>query len=454
MESTESNSLVPASNEIWYTNGSTTEATIPCTNEGFGAEIISNSYDTEKGCWILSFDREITAIGSGAFARDKSLISIQIPNSVTTIEDHAFRSCTNLETITIPYGVTSIGERAFIWCTKLKNINIPESVTFIGDFAFKNCESLISINIPNGVVAIGERTFYECRNLISVTFPETLLSIGTEAFEGCSNLANIYCKAKLPPFGDYWFSAPYTNIDCKIYVYEDVVNLYKSNADWGKFAKYIIGYDFTNKRECNFDRNQQALPANDEIWYTNGSTTEATTPKSEIGFGASIISNTYDASHNCWVIKFNAEISSIGESAFANCRDLITITLPGSITSIADKAFNYCTALMSVIIPSRVTTIGYGAFAECKALKSVYCKATIPPIFAGDFVFDYFTHTKIAGGGLMHTPYPIGCNIYVPFNALDAYKSQRNWAKYNDHISAYDYENNSLDLHTQSAISI
>ena len=60
-------------------------------------------------------------------------------------------------------------------------------------------------------------------------------------------------------------------------------------------------------------------PANNEIWYTNGNTTEATTPNKTNVFGANIVSNTYDVAKGCWVIKFDGEVTTIGERAFFWC---------------------------------------------------------------------------------------------------------------------------------------
>ena len=71
----------------------------------------------------------------------------------------------------------------------------------------------------------------------------------------------------------------------------------------------IIGYDFENGVVVT------PKPANNEIWYTNGSTTKGTTPYSTSAFGAKIVSNTYDAAKECWVIKFDGDVTTIGDWA-------------------------------------------------------------------------------------------------------------------------------------------
>ena len=50
-------------NQIWYTNGSTTEPSMPYNTDVFGANIISNTFDAEKECWFIEIDGDVTTIG-------------------------------------------------------------------------------------------------------------------------------------------------------------------------------------------------------------------------------------------------------------------------------------------------------------------------------------------------------------------------------------------------------
>ena len=70
----------------------------------------------------------------------------------------------------------------------------------------------------------------------------------------------------------------------------------------------------------------------------------------------------------------NIPIIGIGNSAFYNCRDLKSITIPDSVTSIGNYAFYGCNSLANIKIGNSVTSIGTYAFSYCSGLTSV----TIP----------------------------------------------------------------------------
>ena len=128
------------------------------------------------------------------------------------------------------------------------------------------------------------------------------------------------------------------------------------------------------------DTPNQPLPPNDEIWYTS-SDGNVVVPYKIRGefiyedkelFGAEIVSNTYKDGKG--VIKFDGNVTTIGDSVFSDCNSLTSVTIPNSVTTIGEAAFNHCSNLKSVTIPNSVTTIEFCAFQCCSSLRSI----TIP----------------------------------------------------------------------------
>ena len=64
----------------------------------------------------------------------------------------------------------------------------------------------------------------------------------------------------------------------------------------------------------------------------------------------------------------------IGSSAFSDCTNLTSVTMPDSVTGIGSHAFSGCSGFTSVTIPGSVMSIGSYAFHGCTNLTSV----TIP----------------------------------------------------------------------------
>ncbi|MDR0475633.1 MAG: leucine-rich repeat domain-containing protein [Treponema sp.] len=83
----------------------------------------------------------------------------------------------------------------------------------------------------------------------------------------------------------------------------------------------------------------------------------------------------------------NLPVTRIGNGAFSNCTNLISITIPESVTSIGNSAFKFCFSLAAITIPNSVTGIGYGVFSACTSLTSVTIPESVTSIGYGAFSF-------------------------------------------------------------------
>ncbi len=345
------------SNEIWYTSadGNIVE---PYSGEGsqdnfavFGANIVSNTYDSEKECWVIKFDGDVTSIGYAAFAYCSSLTSITIPDSVTAIGWHAFNGCSNLISITIPDSVTTIEGYTFFECSSLTSVTIPDSLTSIGDSAFSLCSSLTSVTIPDSVTTIGECAFWVCSSLTSVTIPDSVTIIGGYAFARCSNLRE--------------FNSKFATEDGRCLIVNGVLN---SFAPAG-LTEYTIPDGVTAIGWHSFD------------WCS--SLTSITIPDSVTAIGMWAFGDCSSLTS----VTIPDSVTTIDVNAFCNCSGLTSVTIPDSVTTIGDGAFAWCSSLTSVTIPDSVTTIEDHAFSGCSSLTSVTIPDSVTTI--GDYAFAY-----------------------------------------------------------------
>lgn len=227
-------------NVIYYTS-SINSVISPYDRNVFGANIVSNTY--KNGSGIITFDGDVTTIGTKAFYNKEYLASIIIPYSVTKIGTSAFYYCIKLTNVIIHDSVTTIGDRAFEMCYGLTSVTIPDSITEIGNYTFQSCTGLTSVTIPDSVTEIGSGAFKSCKSLTSVTIPDSVTTIGSSAFQYCTSLTSVYCKATIPPsIGNGLFSS--TASTKKIYVPIASVNRYKSATYWSDYANDIVGYNF------------------------------------------------------------------------------------------------------------------------------------------------------------------------------------------------------------------
>jgi hypothetical protein len=65
------------------------------------------------------------------------------------------------------------------------------------------------------------------------------------------------------------------------------------------------------------------------------------------------------------------KVTSIGDGAFAGCKDIEAVHMAGTVVKIGDYAFDGCASLRSVEIREEVETIGNGAFAGCTSLEQI-----------------------------------------------------------------------------------
>lgn len=73
-------------------------------------------------------------------------------------------------------------------------------------------------------------------------------------------------------------------------------------------------------------------------------------------------------------------VREIPDACFANCSNLISVTLPASVTNIGAYAFYNCVNLKGVVFNEGLVSIGDGAFAKCESIEKVTLPSTVRSI--------------------------------------------------------------------------
>ncbi|MFR3617629.1 leucine-rich repeat domain-containing protein [Hominilimicola sp.] len=121
-------------------------------------------------------------------------------------------------------------------------------------------------------------------------------------------------------------------------------------------------------------------------------------------------------------------VTNIGDSAFSACRKLTNISIPDSVTSIGCNAFYNCTLLTNVTIPTKLTRLGDYAFKYCINLATVTIPDTLVNIPTDAFYGDTNLTNVTIGKGVKL----IGTNAFYGCTRLTEIKLPENVGSIND----------------------
>lgn len=165
---------------------------------GLRSKIKSGVLSESCALRLVSIPKEITIIEANAFQDCKLLTAIVFPSNVTGIQNYAFNGCETLRMISFPgRNLSEIGSGAFANNYSVRCISLPESLTIVGSFVFRVCRSLEHIALPHTIVELQSGAFQANINLRKVdlsAFTSVPRAEGSNTFFGAPQDCVLYVR--------------------------------------------------------------------------------------------------------------------------------------------------------------------------------------------------------------------------------------------------------------------
>ncbi len=391
---------------------------------------------------------------------------------------YAFAHMESIDCITIGKGISKIGVNAFYmsavdrinltdlgsWCGIIFE-NYTSNPLYIGAELYVNGEAVANLVIPANVVSISKYAFYSCDTITAVTFEGAVNSIADGAFALCTSIESVYV-ADLDVWCKMGFESASANpivyadrfyVDgkevCDIVIADSVTKIpgylfYSAtmikSVTIGKSVKEIGEYAFAycpllevinyNAVSADFLENNSAYPFCESGKVLN------------LGNEVLEIPAYLFAKSNITNLKFadDGVCEKIGECAFADCKNLESLTQTNSLLEIGKDAFSGCSdklfnvfdnarylvtetndyyallnATSSVIdscnIHRNALVIANSAFENCVNIKEIIVPEKVMSIGADSFLGCSSLHTVT----LMENVRRIGENAFAQTNLYE-----------------------------------
>ena len=310
----------------------------------------------------------IKAIGESAFFGTR-LADISLPEGLESIGKEAFGGVP-LEGLSLPESLRSLGDGAF-FSALFTELRLPSRITSVPKEAFQRCWSLETVYFPAGLTEIGERAFFDCDRMSYLVFAgATPPAIAPDAFGECDKIADIDIATDgsmqdAAAFQDAFLAAGRPAGSFSVWRADPADRPpYDSNAK--------TTFDEATGLITSFQSQQSDVAMFWTHWNAAGTDTLGVRGVADGLFEGSAITSFY--------VPHSNQFESIGRRAFAGSA-LSRVHLFDSVKTIGDEAFADCKNLSAITLPAGVS-LGQGLFKGCEALDKLVIPADA--ILAGD----------------------------------------------------------------------
>ena len=374
----------------------------------------------------MSFEYPVNVIPQMAFSKmgdnggSNTLTTLLLPKNIVGIGGSAFAGAKVLKNVTIPESTTSvlvnIGEKAFYDCPLLESIVIPASVEIFGANAFADCITLSSItSLRVNPVAIAQSVFSGVNKNTCVLYVPHETASAYSATQYWSEFTNIQELAE--QVGTY---VPEAGSLSNVLI---DLGLNPNTLTELTLSGTIDARDFKFMRDnmpalAVLDLHHVSIAEYQGTAGTGMGTVNRNYPANVIPERAFILTGLIGATNKTLkTITFPKNLVGIGEMAFASAEQLTNLIFSESsvLKNIDLRAFENCLKLENIVIPASVENIGESAFAYCSSLSSITSLRTVPATIAQNTFFG--VNKSI-------------CVLYVPAESVSTYRNAQYWSDF------------------------
>ena len=215
---------------------------------------------------------------------------------------------------------------------------------------YKYRDSFTKAEVQSGVTTVGENAFVWMDQMTEVTLPDTLTSIGDYAFQWCGGLEGITIPTGVTYIGDKAFC----NCDTMTY------------ASIPEGVTYIGSSAFEDTEMLTEVSIPSTVTEIGASAFQNSGIRQASIP------GAAKLGKDIFSYSDLTTVELGYGITEITRGMFYQCKNLTSVSIPGSAKVIGAIAFCDCTNLSSITIEEGVERVeANNTFNGCDSLEEI-----------------------------------------------------------------------------------
>ena len=329
-------------------------------------------------------NRSAIEIMQGVFKGFRALVNVTMSNLLEMIGAEAFRDCANLKEIILPSRDVKLDWSVFHNCINLERIYNTENIIRVGEWCFGGCTKLSApLNLPK-VQSIPKYVFADS-NVYMISFGS--MEYPVKKFEGQFTTgwhhSNFASNGMLFLVTENGQASDVENVNHiqNLPVYYSTMDISICETENEMYAELNDGIN-NNKAVLIKSKNNTIT----EYDLTNVAG-EGRTAYGMLG------ANCFRDHSNLKKIVIPEGVTKISSYAFANCTNLMDISLPQSLKNLGNGAFAWdkfvtielpdslekigiscfesCTNLTAINIPNGITTLENSTFINCRNLRTL-----------------------------------------------------------------------------------